>query len=281
MAKTKKRNPFEQERADFAKFHATAEKQILPIVRRALAKSIQPVIDYVTASGTNVVPVDLLVKGNVWMEMYVTIAQQIGMKAARKEYYNQRTLEGLTEEKASVTDFFKDVWSGKLRDWAINYANGIAQDLNDTTIELIRRALGDDAMIELDQLGRTRFFISKIKGIMRTRSLTISRTESTTLSNLGKDIGARTWIEESGLQGYKAWLGRNDEKERKTHLDENNTIIEIDDYFDLAGDLCERPGDIRLQVKNRANCRCTATYMSQNRRNALQKAGRIVNGKII
>lgn len=270
---------FKQERIEAAKFQKTAEREILPSFRRALYKSIQPVMDWVEANGTDGVPTTLLINRNVWQPTYLHVFDLIGMRAARKEYYYQRRMDGV-EMKASAIDFLKNIWSGKLRDYALEYTYNIQQELNNRTVELINRALGDDGMIELDRQGRIRFFLKKIKGVMRERSLTISRTESTRTANLGKEIGARSWIDENGGNGYKMWLGRVVD-ERPTHLAVNNTIIPIDDLYTVGDEQAERPCDISLSASESINCRCSQSLMSQNRYNQLVKRNRIQNGKVV
>jgi len=269
---------FDKERERFAKAHSIAEKQALPYFRKALAANIAPVLKWVEDFGTDNVPVEKLIKEDVWMLTYPQVYQIIGMKFAKNEYYWQRNNEGV---KASAIEFLVDIWSGTLKDYALKYTYQIQRQLNDTTIDIITRALGDEAFLGLDRLGRVRLFFKNVKDAMKSRSLSISRTEATTISNLGKEIGARSWIDQNGGQGYKVWLGRNDERERNTHLAENNTILPIDDLYDLGGDLCNRPGDINLKPANRINCRCTQSVMSQNRYNRLISLGRIVNGKLI
>lgn len=270
---------FKQERIEFARFQRNAEREILPIFRKALLKSIQPVLNWVEINGTDSVPVTLLVNRSVWEPTYLTVFEMIGQRAARLEYYSQRRREGY-ETKASVIDFLKDIWSGKLRDYALTYTYSIQRELNDRTIELIQRALGDDGMLEMDRLGRIRFFLTKIKGVMRSRSVTISRTEATRTANLGKEIGARSWIDENGGQGYKMWLGRV-VNERPTHLEVNNTIIPMDQLYTVGGELAERPGDINLSADEVINCRCSQSLMSQNAYNQLVRRNRIVNGKVV
>ena len=115
---------------------------------------------------------------------------------------------------------------------------------------------------------------------MRTRSLTISRTEATRTANLGKEIGARSWIDEQGGQGYKMWLGRV-VNERPTHLAVNNTIIPIDDLYQVGDEQAQRPGDVSLSAAEVINCRCSQSLMSQNRYNQLVARGRIVNSKVV
>jgi len=269
-----------QERIEFAKFHKNAEKQILPIVRKALKKSIAPVLAWVEGNDVYNVPVAMLIDQNVWRDMYLTIFQQIGMSMARKEYYYQRRIEG-GANKASAIEFLIDVWSTTLRDYALTYTYKIQRELNDRTIEILTRALGEDYSLGIDRLGRTRLFEKTVNGLFKSRGLTISRTESGTIANLGKEIGARSWIDEQGGNGYKVWLGRNDERERPSHLQENNTIIPIDDYYNLEGDLALRPCDVNLLPKNRIQCRCTQSLMSGNRYEQYRKIGRISGGKII
>lgn len=271
-------NEFDRERLDFQRQHRIAERQLLPIFRKALNKQLSRVIEYANTFGLDAMNVEGLIDPMVWRSVYPTAYQMIGMKLARQEYYRQRNLDG-QEQKASAIEFLVDVWSGMLRDYALKYAYFIERELNNTTIEIIKRALGEAFSLELDREGRVRFFNKTITDITKGRGLTISRTETTTIANLGKEIGARSWIDEQGGKGYKVWLGRII-GERETHLEENDTILPIDDLYSLRGDMCERPGDARLTAANRINCRCTQSIMSQIRYNAYVRQGRIVNGKL-
>jgi len=273
-------NEFDQERIDYAKFHRTAEKQLLPLFRKALATSVQPIIDWVNQYGVDGVPYEILLKTDVWRSTYQNAFNLIGMKSARKEFYRQRTLDGQAQEKASAIEFLVDIWTGILRDYALTYTYQIERELNDRTRSIIEQALGETGVLEIDREGRLRFFLTKIKDVLQKRSLTISRTEATRTSNLGKEIGARSWINQSGEEGYKVWLGRVT-GERPTHLAVNDTIIGIDDYFTVGGEQALRPGDISLSADEVINCRCTQSIMSSIRYNAYVKQGRIVNGKLV
>ena len=279
MAK-RKTNEFRQERIDYAKDHSLGEKAILPFVRKALKATIAPVIAHVELYGLNNLIPEALINRNVWREMYPKIYQQLGIKFARKEFYRQRSLEPVAE-KASAIEFLLNVWTSQLRDFALNYTYHIERELNETTIKVLKEALGNVYDLGIDTDGKIRLFLKDIKAKFRMRAGTIGRTEATTISNLGKDIGARGWIEQQGGEGYKVWIGRNDSRERPTHLQENNTIIEINDYFIVGGEQCQRAGDVNLSAKERIGCRCTISYMSQNRYNGYVKRGRIVDGKLV
>jgi len=271
-------NEFQQERIDFDKAHSISEKQVKPYFNRALNKNVERIVTWVNTYGLDNVPVNMLLNRGVWRDAYLQVYQLIGMKFARREFYRQRTLDGL-EVKDSAIDFLVDVWSGKLREFALNYINGIETDLNQTTIDLITQALGKDYSLGVDQDGKVRLFLTELKNILKTRGLTFSRTETTTMANLGKDIGARSWIDEQGGQGYKVWLGRII-GERDDHLHLNDTVVPIDEKYDMSGDLCDRPGDVSLPARKRINCRCTQSFMTENRYNQYVNRGRIVDNKL-
>lgn len=268
---------FKQERILYARQQRIAEKEMLPMFRKALRQSIAPVIDFVNSFGTDINPA-YLVDQNVWQNVYTQLYNQIGIKVARQEYYRQR---GLEAQKASPIGFLIDVWTRTFRDYALTYVYRIQRELNQTTVDIINKALGDVNALGLDRDGSIRLFEKTLNGAMKLRSLVISRTEATTLTNLGKEVGAMSWINESGQQAYKVWLGRNDARERQAHFDENNTILPIEGQYNLDGQHCDRPGDIVLSASQRVNCRCTQSIMSQTRYDAYVKRGRVVNGKLV
>lgn len=277
----KKKNEFTLEREEWERFQRIGAKEIAPYFRKALNDTLIPVINFVERFGVNALQMSMPIDPNVWNNAYLQAYNKLGMKSARKQYYYMRRMDGLLEEKASAIEIFVDVWSSLLRDYAINYTNLMASQLNATTIEMINKALGETTILGLDWDNSIRLFIKNIKGEFKKRAGVISRTESTTISNLGKAISARSYIDSVGGQGYKVWLGRNDNRERQTHIDENNTIIPIDDLHIVGGESCERPGDINLSAKERINCRCTESYLSQNRYLYFERRGRIVNGKLL
>lgn len=274
-------NEFKQERILFARQQRIAEKTLLPIFRKALIETVAPVIEFIRQTGTNINP-SSLINRNVWNTAY-TNAYLVATKIAKQEYYRQR---GLDQQKASAVEFLLDQWGVIFRDYALNYVYGIQGELNQTTIDIITEALGTVNALGLDRDGSIRLFEKELNDKLKLRSLVISRTEATTISNLGKEVGARSWIQETGGKGYKVWLGRNDAKERPSHINENDTILPIDDDYVLSApgqpdDRCKRPGDINLTAKNRINCRCTQSIMSEIRYNAYVKRGRIVGNKLV
>lgn len=268
------------EAALYAKQHKATERQLLPRFRNALLRSIQPLIDYVELYGTVNIPVGSLVNTKVWSNVYQTAFEQIGLSYARREYYYQRRIDTGLDTKASAIDVFIDVWTSLLRNYALQYTYNISQKLNQTTIDIINRVLDETNSLGLDRDGAIRLFIKDITGRMRRRSLRISRTEATTISNLGKEIGARQWIEQQGGQGRKAWITRMDGKERHSHREVNGDIVLIDDEYTVGLEFADMPGDTKLSAAEKINCRCTQTFISEARYNYLLRRNRIADGKI-
>lgn len=272
---------FRIERKLWERQQRIAEKTLVPIFRKALNDSVAPVLEHVRKYGTESNP-SALINENVWSIAYQKAYSELPLKIAKQEYYRQR---GLEANKTSAIEFLVDIWQTTFRDYALNYVYGIQRELNQTTIDIITEALGAVNALGIDRDGSIRLFERLLNGKLKLRTNTISRTEATTLSNLGKEVGARSWIDEQGGGGYKVWLGRNDVKERPSHIHENDTIIPIDDKYVLSAqgqsdEQCLRPGDINLSAKNRIRCRCTQSLMSQNRYNQYVKRGRIIDGKL-
>lgn len=278
----KRIDEFKQERIDYERFHKTAWKEIAPIFRKALNQSVKPTLDFINNFGLDALNiVTPPINANVWTLAYNQSYELLGMKSARKEFYRQRNLDGLYQEKASAIELLIDVWSSILRDYALNYTYLISRELNTRTIAIIEKALGDTLALGLDSQGAIRLFEKTLRGELRLRTGLISRTEATTITNLGKAVGAEGYLNQVGGQSYKVWLGRNDKRERHTHLEENNTVIKIDEMHTVGDELAERPGDPKLSAGERINCRCTESYLSENRYNYYVKRGRIVNGKLL
>jgi|GEM_PF-4435698 len=269
---------FREERLIWNRFHAKAEKELFTVFRKALLSSIAPVIKYAENNGLNNIPVNGLVNRNVWIVPYQNAYAKQGMQMAKIEYYRQKSL---TPSKASAIDFLVDIWSGILKEYALTYTYGIQRELNETTVKMIQAALGDVAELDMDRTGRLRLFIKVLKDRVKNRAANISRTEVTTLANLGKSVAAQSWVDEQGGRGYHVWLGRNDEKERPDHLHTNNTILPLEENYIVGGEQAIRPGDVNLSQKQRIRCRCTQSIMTANRYNRYVKLGRIVNGKLV
>jgi hypothetical protein len=247
-----------------------------PIFLSALRKQIEPVLAWVAEFGINP-PLDALIKPSVFRIPIRQAYEIVGTLAAKREYYYMREMEG-----KGFIDFLVDKWRALFNDYATTYAYRIENDLSETTKEEIRIALRYAYENTLNA-NQTAAYIRKsvYNEISRTRAVMIARTEATTASNLGKEIGAKEWLKETGQAGYKQWLGRGDSRERgfgtdHGHWDLNNDIIPIEQDWTLVDGKGvvshgQRPGDTRLPANQRIRCRCTQLFMSARRYERMQR----------
>lgn len=247
-------------------------KRVYPIFLKALQKQVAPVVEFIRRTGNTNPPLDILVVPNVFIRPLQDAYELVGMLAAKRQYYYMQN----TEEKA-LLDFLIDAWRAIFYDYATNYAYMIDNELSDTTKEEIRKALAY-SYEQGYNADRTATYIRNSVGrqISRSRAVLISRTESATAANLGKRTGADSWLKENNQKGYKQWIGRGittgPHKERDEHLVLNDTIIPIDQDWNVGGEPAQYPGDTHLSASMRCNCRCTQIYMSQRRYDRMQAA---------
>lgn len=275
-----------KEAAIFTAAMGKAEREFQPIFLKALNDSMRPLFEYVDEFGVDNVPVSKLLTVDPWIAAYTEAYQTIGLRFAEAEYKNQEAKETKYSKAFGFPKFLVDVWSGIMRDYALRYTYDIPRTLNDTTEDIITRALGTDYGFEIDRQGIVRLFKKRMGESNTVRSFTISRTETTTIANLGKEVAAREWMKEADLKSYKIWIGLI-VGERAEHLETNDTILPIDQPYvmysvkDGSTHECERPGDINLPPELRINCRCTQSIVSENVRDQYEKRGLIQDGKII
>lgn len=242
-------------------------KRTYPIFIRALVEQVQPTLEFIRRTENTDPPLDILVDPNIWIRPMQQAYELVATTAARREYYWMRNIEN-----KAILDFLIDAWRAVFMDYSTNYAYRIMNELSETTREEIRRALKESYDQNLNA-NQTATYIRKRVGreIPRSRAVLIARTESATAANLGKLTGAKSWLEESGQEGYKQWIGRV-VNERSTHLALNDTIIPMDEDFMVGGEKATAPGDTRLSADERCNCRCTVIYMSKRRYDRMQAA---------
>lgn len=251
----------------YAQQHRIYERRIYPIILNALKKQTEPVINYILNVGSNP-DLDIWIDPKVFRVPLRQAYEMVAQLAAKREYYYMRKIDG-----KGILDFLLDKWRLIFRDYATNYAYRIENELSETTKEEVRIALkyAYENTMNGDQ---TASYIRKQVGgiISRQRARVIARTEATTASNLGKEVGASEWLSEQNQQGYKQWIGREDKRERHSHNELNDRIIPIDEQWSVGGFDANAPGDVKLPGKERIQCRCTQLFMSKRRFDRMQVA---------
>lgn len=102
----------------------------------------------------------------------------------------------------------------------------------------------------------------------RTRSLLIARTEMTGVMGKGNEEGLKA----EGVQ-IKRWITAIDGRQRDSHAIAHNQEVPVGQDFVIGSGRGAYPGDSKLPVEERVNCRCTTVAA-----NVPKRANRIVAG---
>lgn len=88
------------------------------------------------------------------------------------------------------------------------------------------------------------------------KALTIVRTETKKARGIAKQSTQEEALE-MGVKIKKQWLGTIDDKTRDSHASIDGTTIDLDEQFDVDGEMMDHPGDPAGSAENVINCRCT------------------------
>lgn len=238
--------------ARYAKWHSIWERKAVPIFYKALVTSVTPVIRTLDPSTLLRSP---------WIEAYQKVYITIGMQAAQMEYNFLKR----DSVKAAPVNFNSEGWRKALLAAGHDIGFEFVNDLSETTLNQIREAiLFAQANDYTNSQMAEAIYNYTLGQVGRRRALVISRTESTTASNIAKNEASKTYFKEIGeSNGYKMWVSRADAAVRHSHVAENETIVPFDDMFKLTNGEGMRPGDPALPAEERVNCRCTFVAMSE------------------
>lgn len=152
------------------------------------------------------------------------------------ELFMQQAMEGLDVEYTPADE--------AAYKWVEEHAFELARGVNDTTMEMLRRELGEAWETEgvTDIASRIREVFDNCS---RYRSYMIARTETTNTANMGSMTGAKR----AGAT-QKEWLTGLDERVCPTCGALNGVKVDIDELFN---------GEI-LAPSRHPNCRCTLLF---------------------
>lgn len=95
-----------------------------------------------------------------------------------------------------------------------------------------------------------------------SRKEVISLTETQNIAETSKDIAVKTYLNESGTEGFKQWFSILDDRTRPWHVEAYGQIQRIDSPYLVGGQELMYPGDTTLGATpdNIINCRCSSHY---------------------
>lgn len=153
-----------------------------------------------------------------------------------------------------------DVVSVRLESWIRENLGIHIQEIDRTTLDMIRALLTESTSLEEFRQGVMRVFASN-----PTRATTIARTETTAASNTSMQIAAEEYS--FGRPVSKTWETRMTGTVRDTHRAMQGVTVAIDERFRVPRvkggyDLMLYPGDYTGgSPENTINCRCWCSYI--------------------
>ena len=233
-------------------FYASAEKQLCArfetekIAILQAIRGIPPEHAYELAQGA------LAEQAKEWERTITAIYLAVGEAVA------PRVQSGL---KATAPGAVKsdDAWKDFVLAWLRVQAGIKVSQIQDTTLEQLRRALMDG----VDQGEGIRDLAKRVESLYAEtiepwRAVMIARTEVVSASNAASVSVARS----TGVHMNKVWLSTRDDRTRDTHREVDGQEVGIDEPFNVSGWGMMWPGDSSMAAPagEIVNCRCTVTY---------------------
>lgn len=241
---------------------AKYEKVWQPRILNALKQQIRPFTAYMLKNGyvDALAQINVLVKPDpiqkVLAALYTTIGSQSGneqYKYINEKFGKELKAFGFNQLISDMMQAFFNLFGGER-----------VQAITDTERARIRRELERAAADGLDTIEMAKILESE--AITLARSRVIARTETSTASSKGSDLGAR----KLGLMMNKTWLSIHDHRTRRIpfnqtdHWTMDGVSIGMDDLFlvpsKLGADLMLTPHAGGAPANQVIQCRCRAIY---------------------
>lgn len=201
----------------------------------------------------------IMVNRSILIPPIVDIWVKVGTISAGVAYRDVKT-----EKDFDPLDFLQSIWREKIRKYAQQYAYRISNELSLTTKKTIQQAIGEGKEMKLNNTQLKEYILEKTSAVNESRAANIARTESTSASNYGKNVGAESYFSDTAQTGYKYWVHLVSEHPRHSHeIMAEQKPIPMNQKFNVNGELMDYPGDINASAKNRCNCKCTVNYISE------------------
>lgn len=174
------------------------------------------------------------------------------VRASGEQTASEVMAQANTGRSVRALDYAFDVFDPRVRRFIERQAQRFAQQINETTWEALRLALGQ-ALEDGAALPQLMDIVDQVMGDrIRSTPETIARTEVGAAYNGGRLESFR----QSGVVRGKQWIASIDDRTRDSHIAVHNTIVGIDEDFVLAAG--RGPAPLLIDAASEVvNCRCT------------------------
>lgn len=151
-----------------------------------------------------------------------------------------------------------DPWAEGVRRWVQAYTAHNVQHISETTREAVKEVIQRAIDEEWDIPTTARALADLYEGFKGRRATVIARTEVVAASNAGAFFAAK----QLGVPMKKRWIATMDERTRDWHAEAHGQERDIDEPFEVYGELLMFPGDATLgaSAENIIQCRCTVAF---------------------
>lgn len=165
--------------------------------------------------------------------------------------FGKRVIDDFNSNKKADGDFQRYV-QNYLRDFGLDKINQIDDTTKEDIFEIIRKGESEGETISTI----SKQIVDLGKGIARHRAATIAITETHSAASFGSQEAAKS----TGLTLQKEWAAADDSRTRPSHNKIDGKRIDMDQKFNLDGDLLMYPGDPSAPIGQIARCRCVELY---------------------
>jgi len=246
----------------FLKQHRAFENKALRILLTEFRKIFKSIkfdnLTFETAEAVILLNIDEESLKKAIYKLHYTIGKQSGLAFARQ----LRAENPIQQKRWKPLPFFSDTFQKFLLAFYAKQGGDnikiISETLATEVVREIKKATKEgETIIQM----RKRIFETVNKpDFYKWQALRIARTETTFAMNAAKEIAGNT----SGVLMEKIWIGRNDGRERSSHIFANGQKVDQDEKFSVGADKMKYPGDRENgSAAEIINCRCTFGYVAK------------------
>jgi hypothetical protein len=237
------------------------ENSFTPKIQRELLLQLKAVINSLKSHNIEhtSTSLDSLISGEGIRTVLISMWYSIFPKTARTVI--QQLDEQYGEElRRKFFDTPNAYWLQIINEYILSSVPGQVSEITDFTKEWIRRKLrqGIEQQMSIDEI--VQLLIEK--DISASRARVIARTNITGIMNAAGKAAAK----ETKILLRKMWISAQDNRTRRIprdrydHVHMDGVAVNIDEKFNVNGDLIDFPGDPHGQAANIIQCRCTTAY---------------------
>lgn len=230
------------------RFERRYEAQIF----RALMRQVNPYIEAVSESLTNVNRLDLISPAplaDTLESLYVVAGTA----------YAEAMYDAIQPPRKASKEQLRANWRQFMRRFAVVNLSGLLNDINETSKNVISRVVEASLGEGLGAIEVARNLERSVSMLFKNRAQLIARTEMVKASNVAAMESSKT----SDFMYEKRWVPANQERTRPDHLAMlDSEYIPMDQPFTVGGSQMMQPGDGSMGAgpEQICNCRCKVVF---------------------